>query len=147
MKVERESLLGMLAVLGLALAVAYLGPDQDHPHPSRSRSTSDEPASADDAFAPGGGRHAVSPGGIPARGWKDILWRTYEQLNEDRLLAVAAGVVFYGLLALFPTITALVSSYALFTDAKTINDHMAFIGGFLPEGTWTKSVECFPREI
>src|SRR3984957_5284747 len=48
-----------------------------------------------------------------------------------------AGVVFYGLLALFPTITALVSSYALFADAKTINDHMAFIGGFLPEGTFS----------
>jgi membrane protein len=137
MKVERESLLGTLAVLGLALAVAYLGPDQDRPHSSRSQSTSDAPASADDAFAPGRGRHAVSPGGIPARGWKDILWRTYEQLNEDRLLAVAAGVVFYGLLALFPTITALVSSYALFADAKTVNDHMAFISGFLPEGTFS----------
>src|ERR1700689_2270369 len=79
MKVERESLLGAVAVLGLALVVAYLGPDQDRPHPSRSRSTSDESASADDAFAPGRGRHAVSPGRIPAKGWKDILWRTYEQ--------------------------------------------------------------------
>jgi membrane protein len=96
MKVERESLLGTLAVLGLAFAVAYLAPDQDRSRSSHSRSTSDAPASADDAFAPGRGRHAVSPGGIPAKGWKDILWRTYEQLNEDRLLAVAAGVVFYG---------------------------------------------------
>ena len=26
------------------------------------------------------------------KGWKDILWRTYEQIGEDRL-AVAAGVV------------------------------------------------------
>jgi membrane protein len=94
MKVERESLIGTLAVLGFAIAVAYLGPDHDRHHPSRSRSTSDEPASADDAFAPGRGRHAVSPRRIPAKGWKDILWRTYEQLNEDRLLAVAAGVVF-----------------------------------------------------
>jgi membrane protein len=136
MRVERESLLGTLAVLGLAFAVAYLAADQDRPHPSHSPSTSDAPASAD-AFALGRGRHAVSPGGIPARGWKDILWRTYEQLNEDRLLAVAAGVVFYGLLALFPTITALVSSYALFADAKTVNDHMAFISGFLPEGTFS----------
>ena len=79
----------------------------------------------------------MSPQGIPAKGWKDILWRTYEQLNEDRLLAVAAGVVFYGLLALFPTITALVSSYALFADAKTVNDHMAFLSSFLPEGTFS----------
>src|ERR1700691_4131450 len=137
MKVERESLIGTLAVLGLALVIAYLGPDHDRHHPSRSRSTSDEPASADDAFAPGRGRHAESPRRIPAKGWKDILWRTYEQLNEDRLLAVAAGVVFYGLLALFPTITALVSSYALFADAKTVNDHMAFISSFLPEGTFS----------
>jgi membrane protein len=133
MKVERESLLGTLAVLGLAVAVAYLGPDRDRTRPFRSRVISDEPASTDDAFAPGRGRQAISSAGIPAKGWKDILWRTYEQLNEDRL----AGVVFYGLLALFPTITALVSSYALFADAKTVNDHMAFLSSFLPEGTFS----------
>jgi hypothetical protein len=85
-----------------------------------------------------------------SKGWKDILWPTYEQFNEDRLLAVAAGVVFYGLLALFPTITALVSSYALFADAKTVSDHMAFLSGFLPEGSFSikiRSVECCPKEI
>jgi membrane protein len=137
MKVERESVLGTLAVLWLAAALAYLGPEHDRPRPTRSRVTSDESASADDAFAPGRGRHAASPRGIPAKGWKDILWRTYEQLNENRLLAVAAGVVFYGLLALFPTITALVSSYALFADAKTVNDHMAVLGSFLSEGSFS----------
>jgi hypothetical protein len=25
---------------------------------------------------------------------EDLFWRTYEQIGEDRLLAVAAGVVF-----------------------------------------------------
>ena len=64
MKVERESLLGTLAVLGLALAVAYLGPDQDRPHPSRSQSTSDAPASADDASAPGRVGMPYRPGGF-----------------------------------------------------------------------------------
>jgi hypothetical protein len=44
----------------------------------------------------GHGRHADTPWQIPLRGWKDILWRTYEQIGEDRLLAVAAGVVFMG---------------------------------------------------
>ena len=82
----------------------------------------------------GRGRRAVSPRQIPWRGWKDILIRTYNQVGEDRVLAVAAGVVFYGLLALFPAITALVSSYALFTQASTINDHMSMLAGILPEG-------------
>jgi hypothetical protein len=58
------------------------------------------------------GRHATSPFDIPWRGWKDILLRTASQASEDRLLAIAAGVVFYGLLALFPAIAALVSCYA-----------------------------------
>ena len=50
---------------------------------------------------------------FPWRGWKDILWRVYAQMNDDRLLAVAGGVVFYALLALFPAITAFVSLYGL----------------------------------
>ncbi len=83
------------------------------------------------------GQNANSPAEVPARGWKDILWRTYQQINEDRLLAIAAGVVFYALLALFPGITALVSSYALFADATTINAHLALLSGMLPPGTFS----------
>ena len=65
--------------------------------------------------------------------WKQVLYRTYQEINDDRLLALAAGVVFYGLLALFPAVTALVSSYALFSDASTIGDHLAKIAGLMPE--------------
>jgi membrane protein len=86
------------------------------------------------AHEPGRGRHATSPWQIPLKGWKDILWRTYERIGEDRLLAVAAGVVFYGLLALFPAVTAMVSLYGLFASASTINEHLAAIAGLLPEG-------------
>src|SRR3984885_11078299 len=78
------------------------------------------------------GRHAAAPWQIPARGWKDILWRTYERIGEDRLLAVAAGVVFYGLLALFPAVTAMVSLYGLFAKASAINDHLTSLSGILP---------------
>jgi membrane protein len=96
-----------------------------HGHPSESR--------LDDQAR---GRRAVAPWQIPFKGWKDILIRTYQQINEDRLLAVAAGVVFYGLLALFPAITALVSSYALFAKASTINDHLSLMSGILPAGAF-----------
>jgi hypothetical protein len=85
----------------------------------------------------GRGRRALAPWQIPWRGWKDILWRTYQQINEDRLLAVAAGVVFYGLLALFPAITAIVSLYGLFATPSTIGEHLSLLAGFLPGGAKT----------
>jgi hypothetical protein len=39
------------------------------------------------------GRHAAHPLQIPWLGWKDILWRTYREMQSDRLFSIAAGVV------------------------------------------------------
>jgi membrane protein len=80
------------------------------------------------------GRSATTPSEIPARGWKDILLRIYHNLSEHRVVAIAAGVTFYVLLAIFPAIAALVSVYGLFADAKTISDHLASAASFLPGG-------------
>ena len=85
----------------------------------------------------GHGRLARAPWQIPLAGWKDILYRTYQQIGEDRLLATAAGVVFYGLLAIFPAITALVSSYALFADPSTISDNLRSLSLMLPDGSFS----------
>ena len=82
----------------------------------------------------GRGRRATNPAQIPAKGWKDILWRVYAQIGEDRLLAVAAGAVFYMLLALFPAVTALVSLYGLFTDPSVITEHVSLLSGVMPAG-------------
>jgi membrane protein len=70
------------------------------------------------------------------RDWKAILWRTFQQIDEDRLLATAAGVVFYGLLAIFPAVTALVSSYGLFADPSTISKNLQTLAVMLPDGTF-----------
>ena len=139
---KSQGIMSSLALLGLGSAARYLAKESD------PRSTApkfnelkpvhaDRTKSAERADASGRGRTASAPTEIPARGWKDILWRTYEQVNEDRLLAVAAGVVFYGLLALFPAITALVSSYALFADSTTVNEHLSMLSGLLPPGTFS----------
>ena len=80
------------------------------------------------------GRHAASPSEIPARGWKDILWRVYAGISDDRILANAAAVTFYGLLALFPAIGALVSIYGLFADPGTIAKQLDSLGGLMPGG-------------
>ena len=85
---------------------------------------------------PGRGRHSNSPLQIPWAGWKDILWRTYVRTGEDRLLATAAGVVFFGLLAVFPAITALVSCYGLFARPSTIGANLQTLAMMLPEGSF-----------
>jgi membrane protein len=80
------------------------------------------------------GREADKPAEIPAKGWKDIAWRLYREVQDDRVLLVAAGVTFYGLLALFPATAALVALYGLFADAATINELFRLLAGFLPDG-------------
>nr|WP_246205820.1 YihY/virulence factor BrkB family protein [Microvirga arsenatis] len=86
------------------------------------------------AHEPGRGREAATPTEIPTLGWKDVLWRTYEEFRDDRLMSVAAGVTYYALLAIFPAIAALVSIYGLFADPATIQNHLSALSGVLPGG-------------
>lgn len=80
------------------------------------------------------GRAAQKPTGIPAAGWKDILWRTKDEISDDRVSLIAAGVSFYLLLALFPTLAALVSIYGLIANPATIQQHVSALSGVLPSG-------------
>jgi membrane protein len=134
--------LGYAALAAIVLAISNKRPGDRSQPADRGRGamgttrSTDEPRQVPHARAqePGRGRHATAPWQIPWAGWKDILWRTYQQINEDRVLAVAAGVVFYGLLAIFPAITAVVSLYGLFAKASTINEHLSLVAGLLPGG-------------
>jgi membrane protein len=78
------------------------------------------------------GRAADRPTEIPPRGWKDILIRTYRSISEDRVLALAAGVTYYVLLALFPGIAALVSIYGLVANPADIGEMLANLAGTIP---------------
>src|SRR5262245_32869143 len=80
------------------------------------------------------GRRASAPTEIPAKGWKDVALRIYNGISEDRILALAAGVTFYVLLALFPGIAGLIALYGLYADAGTISQHLDTLAGVLPEG-------------
>jgi membrane protein len=80
------------------------------------------------------GRLADAPSEIPAKGWKDILLRLYGNIGSHRLLALAAGMTFYSLLAIFPALAALVAIYGLFSDPATIAGHLDTLTGFLPGG-------------
>ena len=83
---------------------------------------------------PGRGQGAPSPSAIPARGWKDILLRTWGEISDDRILLIAAGVTYYLLLSIFPTLTAFVSIYGLFTNSTTVAEQVTLLAGYVPGG-------------
>ena len=84
------------------------------------------------AAADARGREASMPREIPSRGWLDIARRVKEQIRRDRLSIIAAGVAFYGLLAIFPGLVALVAMYGLFADPAQIERHVASLSVILP---------------
>ena len=66
------------------------------------------------------GRGAETPREVPPRGWKDVAVRVKEQIKGDNVPLLAAGVAFFALLALVPTLVALVSVYGLVADPADI---------------------------
>ena len=80
------------------------------------------------------GREATNVSEIPKAGWKDILWRTYNEVTNDHVMLIAAGVTFYALLALVPALTTLVSIYGLFAEPTTLDRHMELLEGLIPSG-------------
>ena len=134
--------LGATALLALAMPLH----DRIGAKRRRARATTEaarpfgEPRSSEEpreielkrAHEDGRGRHATHPLQIPWRGWKDILWRTYAEMQSDRLLSIAGGVAFFILLAIFPAITALVSAYGLYFDASTITNNLSLLDDIVP---------------
>jgi membrane protein len=80
------------------------------------------------------GRQADTPSENPPRGWKDVLKRVYSNFCEHRILALAAGMTYYSLLAIFPALAALVAIYGLFADPATITRHFDEASGIFPAG-------------
>jgi len=78
------------------------------------------------------GREAVTPTEIPVRGWRDIFRRVKHKVAEDNLSIITAGVAFYGFLAIFPTMAALVSIFGLITSPVELQTYLHTAENFLP---------------
>lgn len=79
------------------------------------------------------GRQAERLREIPKPGWRDILVRTKDEIRKDHVSMTAAGVAFYGMLALFPAIAAVISIWGLAFDPQQIEQQIASISGMLPQ--------------
>jgi membrane protein len=78
------------------------------------------------------GRHAESPWQMPLAAWKEVAVRTWRESSKDNVGIVAAGVAFYGFLALVPLLGATVLTYGLVADPQSVVGHMQSLTKVLP---------------
>jgi membrane protein len=78
------------------------------------------------------GRGATTPWQIPLPAWKEVAVRVWNQSWLDNIGLVAAGVTFYGFLALVPLLGILVLTYGLFAQPATVIEHVMTMLRILP---------------
>ncbi|NHE57177.1 YihY/virulence factor BrkB family protein [Cyclobacterium plantarum] len=72
---------------------------------------------------------------IPFSEWKTILINVKDQIGENNVVIVSAGVGFFGFLAIFPAIMALISIYGFVMDPQQIEEQVSKISSMMPEQT------------
>lgn len=80
----------------------------------------------------GHGLDATTPSEVPPRGWKDVAVRVKDDLRADHVSLSAAGVAFFGFLALIPALAAVISVYGLVADPADVQSRMQQLFTSLP---------------
>lgn len=83
------------------------------------------------------GRLARRPTHIPLKGVLDVLVRMWHKQAHLNLGLIAAGIAFYGLLSLFPGITAAVAFAGTFLNPDMLVENSDEITAMLPEAART----------
>jgi membrane protein len=78
------------------------------------------------------GIHADKPTQIPWKGWKQILKRAWAENQADNMPIIAGGVAFFGFLAVFPALIALISLYGLVASPETVAAQVEELSQQLP---------------
>ena len=99
-------------------------PDPDTPEPRSPAATKGDDFT-EELSQQGHGRRARSPFSIPWAGWKDILWRTYEEFNDDRLASDAYTLVDANVL-----FTSANERFTVNLWGKNLTDEFVWAGSF-----------------
>ncbi|GAA0578446.1 YihY/virulence factor BrkB family protein [Caenispirillum bisanense] len=78
------------------------------------------------------GRQASKPTDIPKRGLRDVALRVKDQIGDDNISIVAAGIAFFGILSIFPALAALLTLYGLVASPQDVTGQIQTVAGMLP---------------
>ena len=79
------------------------------------------------------GRDAQSPWAMPWAGWRAVAIRTWNESGDDNIGLIAAGVAFYGFLAIAPMLAAVVLCYGIFASPQTVIRDMQALMAVMPK--------------
>ena len=99
---------------------------------TRNLPPDEEPGLEPSASIPGPGRSASSPQAFGWSAWRRVLGRVYVNLGTHHLSIVAAGVAFFGVLAIFPALASLVALYGLVADPGDVAQNLGVVRPLLP---------------
>ena len=77
-------------------------------------------------------RGRTGPFAMSFAAWKDVFVRSWTEASADNIGIVAAGVAFYGFLAMVPLLGAIVLIYGLVADQKTVLHDMQALTSVMP---------------
>lgn len=72
------------------------------------------------------------PWQLPFSDWKMVAGRTWREQADDNIGLIAAGVAFYGFLALVPLLAATVLTYGLVASPQTVIDNVRHLMAVMP---------------
>ena len=78
------------------------------------------------------GQTATRPAEIPRRGWWEIVKRLVAGIPADHMSVVSAGVAFFGLLAIFPAVVALISIAGVLLDPADVAGQLEGFVAMMP---------------
>jgi len=83
-------------------------------------------------------------------GWRAVLRRTFDGFRSDQVTDLAAGLTYYGVLALFPALIALVSIVGLVGDpestTRTLTDIVSDLGPQTAADTFNGPIESLTSD-
>ncbi|EKE44536.1 hypothetical protein OCGS_1374 [Oceaniovalibus guishaninsula JLT2003] len=77
--------------------------------------------------------HHVTGPGLSRRKWWDAVKAVYMEMNDNNLGLISAGIAFYAMLAIFPTVAGLIAIWGFFADPSEVSMQLHLLRGIIPE--------------
>ena len=81
---------------------------------------------------PSRNRTAALGPGLGWRAWVGAARSVFMDLNDSNLGLISAGIAFFGMLAIFPTLAAIIAIWGFFADPDTVYEQLATVRGLMP---------------